>query len=141
MKQTASAVWHGDLKSGSGAISTVSGVLSEAPYSFRTRFEGGEGTTPEELLAAAHAACFSMALSSQIQQAGFTAETLETKCTITLDKTDGGFGITQSHLDLKARVPGIGADKFDEATAAAKTGCPVSKLYNTNITLTVNLDS
>jgi osmotically inducible protein OsmC len=139
MERTAQAQWHGDLKTGSGAISTASGTLSNTPYSFHSRFEQGKGTNPEELLAAAHAGCFTMALSNQLATAGFIAESLETTCTITLDKTDGGFGITESHLELRAKVPGATQEAFDKATAAAKSGCPVSKLYNTNITLDAKL--
>ncbi|MCC6369158.1 MAG: OsmC family protein [Bryobacterales bacterium] len=135
MKRTASAKWAGDLKAGVGTISTASGTLAATPYSFHTRFENGKGTNPEELLAAAHAGCFTMALSLQLSQAGFTAESLETTCTITLEQKEGAFAITQSHLELKAKVPGASPEAFEKATQAAKTGCPVSKLYNTNITL------
>jgi osmotically inducible protein OsmC len=141
MKRTASAEWRGDLKSGKGTVSTASGVLAHSPYSFHTRFEEGKGTNPEELLAAAHAGCFSMALSAQLGQANLTAESIETTCTITLEKGADGFGITESHLDLKARVPGASQQAFDAAVAAAKTGCPVSKLYKTNITLAATLES
>ena len=140
MQRTANAKWHGDLKSGNGAITIASGTLSETPYSFHSRFEQGKGTNPEELLAAAHAGCFTMALSNQLAQAGHTAESLETTCTITLDKTDNGFGITESHLELKARVPGITQEAFDQATEGAKSGCPVSKLFKTNITLSAKLE-
>jgi lipoyl-dependent peroxiredoxin len=139
MKRTANAQWHGDLKSGSGTVSTASGVLSNSAYSFHTRFEDGKGTNPEELLAAAHAGCFSMALSAQLAQAGLTAESIETTCTISLEKQPDGFGITESHLDLKARVPNASQEAFDKAVQAAKTGCPVSKLYKTNITLNSQL--
>jgi len=139
MKRTAQAKWQGDLKTGTGEISTASGTLSSTPYSFHSRFEQGKGTNPEELLAAAHAGCFTMALSNQLATAGFPAESLETTCTITLDKTEGGFGITESHLELKAKVPGATQEAFDKATAAAKSGCPVSKLFNTNITLDAKL--
>jgi osmotically inducible protein OsmC len=135
MKRIASAKWQGDLTKGSGTISTASGTLSNTPYSFHSRFESGQGTNPEELLAAAHAGCFTMALSLQLAQAGHPAESLETECTITLDKKDGGFAITESHLELKAKVPGITKEAFQTATEGAKAGCPVSKLYNTNITL------
>src|SRR5581483_2324038 len=135
MKRTASAQWRGDLKSGNGTVTTASGVLKNSAYSFHTRFEEGQGTNPEELLAAAHAGCFSMALSNQLAQAGFKAESIDTECTITLDKKDGSFAITESHLALTARVPGASREVFDKATQAAKAGCPVSKLYNTNITL------
>jgi lipoyl-dependent peroxiredoxin len=141
MKRTAEAKWQGDLKTGTGQISTASGTLASTPYSFHSRFEQGKGTNPEELLAAAHAGCFTMALSNQLAQAGLKAESLETTCTITLDKTDGGFGITESHLELKAKVPGASKEAFDKATQEAKAGCPVSKLYNTNITLNAKLES
>jgi osmotically inducible protein OsmC len=140
MKRTASAQWRGDLKSGSGTVSSASGVLSHSPYSFHTRFEETPGTNPEELLAAAHAGCFTMALSAQLGQAGLTAESLETTCTISLEKQPDGFAITESHLDLKARIPGASQEAFDKAVAAAKTGCPVSKLYKTNITLNAKLN-
>jgi len=139
MKRTASAQWRGDLKSGSGTVSTASGVLANSAYSFHTRFEEGKGTNPEELLAAAHAGCFSMALSAQLAQAGLTAESIETTCSISLEKQPDGFAITESHLDLKARVPGASKEAFDTAVQNAKTGCPVSKLYKANITLTSQL--
>ena len=141
MQRKAQARWNGDLKSGTGSISTASGTLSNAPYSFHTRFEEGKGTNPEELLAAAHAGCFSMALSNQLAQAGLKADSIETECTITLDKKDGAFAITESRLELKARVPGASQKVFDNATQAAKSGCPVSKLFNTNITLNAKLES
>jgi osmotically inducible protein OsmC len=141
MKRTASAQWRGDLKSGKGAISTASGVLSQTQYSFSARFEEGAGTNPEELLAAAHAGCFTMALSAQLAGAGLTADSLETTCTITLEKLADGFAITESHLDLKARVPGATQEQFDTAVNNAKTGCPVSKLYKTNITHTAKLEA
>ena len=139
MKRNASAQWRGDLKSGSGTVSTASGVLSNSAYSFHTRFEEGKGTNPEELLAAAHAGCFSMALSAQLAQANLTAESIETTCTISLEKQPDGFGITESHLELKAKVPGATKEAFDKAVEAAKSGCPVSKLYKTNITLNSQL--
>jgi osmotically inducible protein OsmC len=139
MKRTASAQWRGDLKSGNGTVSTASGTLSNAAYSFHTRFEEGKGTNPEELLAAAHAGCFSMALSAQLAQAGLTAESIETTCSISLEKQPDGFAITESHLELKARVPGASQEAFDAAAQNAKAGCPVSKLYKTNITLTAQL--
>jgi osmotically inducible protein OsmC len=135
MQRTAAAQWHGDLKAGGGTITTASGTLSQTPYSFHSRFESGKGTNPEELLAAAHAGCFTMALSLQLAQAGHPADTLDTTCTITLDQKDGGFAITSSHLELKAKVPGITQEAFQQAAAAAKAGCPVSKLYNTAISL------
>jgi osmotically inducible protein OsmC len=141
MKRTANAHWQGDLKSGKGNISTASGVLDKTQYSFSTRFEDGKGTNPEELLAAAHAGCFTMALSAQLGQANLTAESIETQCSISLEKQPDGFSITESHLDLKAKVPGATQEQFDKAVQAAKTGCPVSKLYKTNITLTAQLVS
>jgi osmotically inducible protein OsmC len=139
MKRTANAQWQGDLKSGKGNISTASGVLDKTQYSFSSRFEEGKGTNPEELLAAAHAGCFTMAVSAQLGQANLTAESIETQCSITLEKQPDGFSITESHLDLKAKVPGATQEQFDKAIQAAKTGCPVSKLYKTNITLTAQL--
>lgn len=140
MKRTASAHWKGDLKAGGGNLSSTSGVLSKTPYSFHDRFEDGKGTNPEELLAAAHAGCFSMALSAQLAQAGLTAESIDTVCTVTLDKDATGFGITESHLELHARVPGASQEAFDKAVHNAKIGCPVSKLFHTNITLTAKLE-
>jgi len=141
MKRSAQAQWQGDLKSGTGTISTASGTLASTPYSFHSRFEQGKGTNPEELLAAAHAGCFTMALSSQLTQAGLKAERLETTCTITLEQKNGSFAITESHLELKAKIPGATQEAFVKATKAAETGCPVSKLYNTKITLDAHLES
>jgi osmotically inducible protein OsmC len=141
MKRTANAHWAGDLKSGKGNISTASGVLAKTQYSFSTRFEEGKGTNPEELLAAAHAGCFTMALSAQLGTAGLTAESLETDCTITLDKLPDGWAITESHLDLKAKVPGASEEAFATAVHNAETGCPVSKLYKTKITVAYKLES
>lgn len=141
MKRTANAHWQGDLKSGKGDISTASGVLSKTQYSFSTRFEDGKGTNPEELLAAAHAGCFTMALSAQLGQANLTAESLDTQCTIHLEKQPDGFSITESHLEVKAKIPGATQEQFDTAVQAAKTGCPVSKLYKTNVTLSAQLVS
>src|SRR6476646_2157381 len=129
MQRKASAVWQGDLKTGKGSISTDSGVPPQTQYSFSTRFENGVGTNPEELLAAAHAGCFTMAVSAQLAAAGLTADSLETTCAITLDKLPDGFAITESHLDLKARIPGATQGQFDTAVNNAKNGCPVSKLY------------
>ena len=140
-QRKARAEWRGDLKSGNGSISTASGTLSNSPYSFHTRFEEGKGTNPEELLAAAHAGCFSMALSNQLAQAGLNPQSIETECTITLEKKDGSFAITRSHLVLNAHVPGASQQAFDQATQAAKSGCPVSKLFNAEITLEANLKS
>jgi lipoyl-dependent peroxiredoxin len=141
MKRKASAHWKGNLKAGGGTVSTGSGTLSEKPYSFHTRFEEGEGTNPEELLAAAHAGCFSMALSAQLEQAGMVAESISTDCTITLEKGDGGFAITESRLVLNAKIPGASQEAFNTAAQAAKDGCPVSKLYDTKIVLESTLVS
>ena len=141
MQRKASAVWQGDLKSGKGSLSTQSGVLKETQYSFSTRFEDGVGTNPEELLAAAHAGCFTMALSAQLGGAGMTAEKLETTATITLEKGDDGFSVTKSHLDLVAHIAGADQEKFDAAVKAAETGCPVSKLFKAEISVTARLES
>jgi osmotically inducible protein OsmC len=139
MQRKASAVWQGDLKSGKGTISTDSGTLKTAQYSFSTRFENGVGTNPEELLAAAHAGCFTMALSGQLGKAGMTAQKLETTATVTLGKDGEGFSISKSHLDLVAHIAGADKAKFDEAVKAAETGCPVSKLFKAEITVTASL--
>jgi osmotically inducible protein OsmC len=139
MQRTGSAHWSGGLKDGKGTVSTASGVLKETQYSFSTRFENGVGTNPEELLAAAHAGCFTMALSAQLDGVGMKAESLDTKATVSLEKVEGGFGITSVHLELTAKIPGADKAKFEEAAAAAKAGCPVSKLFNTKITLNTNL--
>lgn len=139
MKRSAHAQWRGDLKTGTGALSTASGTLSNSPYSFHNRFEEGTGTNPEELLAAAHAGCFSMALSAQLAQAGYVAESIDTTCTITLEKVADGFGITASHLELKAKVPGATQEAFHLVAQAAKAGCPVSKLFRAEITLSATL--
>ena len=141
MKRNASAVWQGDLKQGKGVISTASGVLSGTQYSFSARFENGVGTNPEELLAAAHAGCFAMALSAQLGEAGLTAERIDVTATVSLEKTDGGWGITESHLDLKAKIPGADQAAFEKAAGNAKAGCPVSKLFNTKITLDATLQA
>src|SRR5262250_2987558 len=135
MQRKASAVWQGDLKSGKGSISTDSGTLKNTQYSFSSRFENGKGTNPEELLAAAHAGCFTMALSAQLGEAGLTADSLETVCTITFEKLPDGWTITESHLELKAKVPAASEEAFEKAVQNAKSGCPVSRLYKTNITL------
>ena len=140
MKRTASAVWQGNLKQGKGSISTASTVLSNTQYSFSTRFENGVGTNPEELLAAAHAGCFAMALSAQLGEAGLTADRIEVTAAVSLEKTESGFAITESHLDLKAKVPGADQAAFDKAAGNAEAGCPVSKLFNTKITLTSTLE-
>ena len=139
MDRKGSAVWQGDLKTGKGTVSTASGTLKSTPYSFGSRFESGSGTNPEELLAAAHAGCFSMALSNQLATRGMTAEKLETTCTITLEKLESGFTITKSHLELTAKVPNADKAKFDEAVKAAETGCPVSKLYKAAISVSSKL--
>ena len=141
MKRNGSAVWQGNLKQGKGTVSTASGVLSNTQYSFSTRFENGAGTNPEELLAAAHAGCFAMALSAQLGESGLTAERIEATDTITLEKTDGGFAITESHLEVKARIPGASQDAFEKAANNAKAGCPVSKLFNTKITMNAVLEN
>ena len=140
MKRTGSAVWQGGIKDGKGAVSTESGVLDGAQYSFSTRFEDGKGTNPEELLAAAHAGCFSMALSKQLGDAGFTADSINTTAAVRLEKTDAGFSITKVHLDVTARVPGADAAAFETAANNAKAGCPVSRLFNAEITLDAKLE-
>jgi lipoyl-dependent peroxiredoxin len=139
MNRTAKAQWKGDLKLGKGTISSGSGVLSNTQYSFRDRFEDGTGTNPEELLAAAHAGCFSMALSLMLQNEGLKADSIDTTCTISLEKEGDGFAIKKSHLDLVAKIPGATQEAFDRATQAAKEGCPVSKLFDTEITLNAKL--
>ena len=139
MQRTGSAHWAGGLKDGKGTVSTQSGVLKETQYSFSTRFENGVGTNPEELIAAAHAGCFSMALSAQLGAAGMTADSIDTTATVTLDKVEGGFGITAVHLEVKVKIPGADKAKFDEAAQNAKKGCPVSKVLNTNITMNAQL--
>ncbi len=141
MKRSASAEWKGGLKDGKGAISTDSTVLNNTQYSFGTRFENGVGTNPEELIAAAHAGCFSMALSAQLGKAGMTAESIKTKATITLDQVDGGFAITASHLDVAVRIPGGDKTAFEKAAAEAESGCPVSKVLNAKITMDAKLES
>jgi len=139
MVRKASAVWKGSLKEGKGVVSTDSGVLSNTQYSFSTRFEDGRGTNPEELIAAAHAGCFAMALSGQLGSAGMTAESLEVTAAVTLEKTDAGFTVTKSHLDLTARIPGADQAAFDKAAENAKAGCPISRLLKAEITLTSRL--
>ncbi|KMN17362.1 OsmC family protein [Pseudomonas weihenstephanensis] len=139
IKKTASAHWAGDLKTGIGSISTETGVLRDAPYGFKARFEGGKGTNPEELIGAAHAGCFSMALSMILGDAGLKADSIDTTAEVTLDQVDGGFAITAVHLVLKAKVPGATQEKFTELTTKAKEGCPVSKVLNAKITLDATL--
>jgi osmotically inducible protein OsmC len=141
MKKTASAVWKGGLKDGKGTLSTESGVLANAPYGFQARFEGGKGTNPEELLGAAHAGCFSMALSAQLGEAKMVAESIRTTATVTLDKVEGGFAITAVHLDLTAKIPGADRQAFEAAANRAKTGCPMSKVLNAKITLDAKLET
>ena len=141
MKRSASAMWNGELKTGKGTLSTDSGVLSNSQYSFSTRFEDGKGTNPEELLAAAHAGCFSMALSAQLGEVGLVAQSIKTTAAVTLEKTGGGFIITAVHLDLTAKIPGADPQAFDKAAENAKSGCPVSKLFNAKITLDKKLEA
>jgi len=140
MKRKASAVWRGGLKDGKGTISSESGVLKDTQYSFSTRFENGVGTNPEELIAAAHAGCFSMAFSAELGKAGITPESIQTTATITLEKTDAGFSVTQSHLDVTARIPGADKAKALEIANAAKAGCPISRLLKANITMEAKLE-
>ena len=141
MKRHASAEWKGGIRDGKGTIATQSGVLSDTQYSFSTRFENGKGTNPEELIAAAHAGCFSMALSGQLGNAGLTAESINTRATVTLDKRDGGFAITAVHLEVRAKVPGADEQAFETAANNAKAGCPVSKVLNAEITMDAKLES
>jgi len=140
MKRKASAEWNGGLKDGKGKISTDSGVLRDTQYSFSTRFENGVGTNPEELIAAAHAGCFSMALSGQLGNANLKADSIRTTATVTMDKTEAGFTVTAVHLDVVAKVPGATADAFQTAAANAKTGCPISRLLKADITMTARLE-
>lgn len=141
MQRTGSAHWSGGLKDGKGTVSTASGVLKNTQYSFSTRFEDGIGTNPEELIAAAHAGCFSMALSLILGNAGMTAESIDTTATITLDKTEAGFTITSSHLDVTVRIPGADKAKFEESVKAAEAGCPVSRVLNAKISMAAKLIS
>ena len=141
MKRKASAEWRGGLKDGQGTISTDSGVLANTQYSFSTRFEDGIGTNPEELIAAAHAGCFSMALSGQLGQANLTAESIRTTASVALEKTDSGFAITKVHLDVTAKIPGADQAAFETAANNAKAGCPVSKLLKAEITMDAKLEA
>jgi osmotically inducible protein OsmC len=141
MKRKASALWQGSLKDGKGTISTDSGVLSDTQYSFTSRFAEGTGTNPEELIAAAHAGCFSMALSNELGGAGLTPASISTTAAVTLEKTAAGFTITAVHLDVTARVPGASQQAFEAAAAAAKSGCPVSKVLKADITMNAKLES
>jgi osmotically inducible protein OsmC len=141
MVRKASAVWKGSLKEGKGTISTESGALSSTPYSFATRFEGVRGTNPEELIGAAHAGCFTMALSAQLGEAGLTAESLETSAAVTLEKIEAGWTVTKIHLDVAARIPGASQAAFDKAATNAKAGCPISRLLKAEITMTATLNA
>ena len=140
MQRTASAVWKGGLKDGKGTVSGPSGALNNTPYSFSTRFEDKPGTNPEELVAAAHAGCFSMALSGQLGGAGMTAESIQTKATLTMEKLDAGWTVTSIHLEVTAKIPGADKAKFEQAATNAKSGCPVSRLLNTKITMDAKLE-
>jgi lipoyl-dependent peroxiredoxin len=139
MKRKASAVWNGTLQDGTGRLSTDSGVLRDTPYSFKTRFGGTPGTNPEELIAAAHAGCFTMALSAQLGNAGLTAESLQTDATVTMEKLDAGWTVTAVHLDVTAKIPGATEVAFETAANAAKAGCPISRLLNAKISMTIKL--
>ena len=139
LQRKGSAQWKGGLKDGKGTVSTASGVLNNTPYSFSSRFEGQQGTNPEELLGAAHAGCFSLALSGQLDAAGLKADSIDTTATVSLEKQDTGFAITSVNLEVRAKIPGADQSKFEEATKKAKEGCPVSKLFNTRITMDAKL--
>jgi osmotically inducible protein OsmC len=139
MKRSGHAVWRGGLKDGKGTVSSDSGVLSGTPYNFGMRFENEKGTNPEELVAAAHASCFSMALSLALEQEGMKAESIDTRATVTLEKVDGGFAVTASHLDTTVKIPGADRAKFEKAAEGAKSGCPISKLLNARITMDARL--
>lgn len=139
MDRKGSAVWQGSIREGKGTVSTESGALKSAPYSFTSRFESGAGTNPEELLGAAHAGCFSMAFSGQLGAEKLTADHIATTATVTIEKGEAGFSITHVHLAVEAKVPGADQATFDRLAAAAKAGCPVSKLFNTKITMDAKL--
>jgi len=141
MKRTGSAIWQGDLKSGKGTLSSASGVLKDTQYSFSTRFENGAGTNPEELIAAAHAGCFAMALSAALGQAGFKPERLAAQAAVTLEQVQGNWTITKSDLQLEAKVPGIDQSQFNDIAADAKKNCPVSRVLNAEITLQAKLQA
>jgi len=141
MKRKASAVWQGGLKDGKGTISTDSGVLSNTQYSFSTRFEDGVGTNPEELIAAAHAGCFSMALSGQMGNAGLTVGEIRTTATVTMEKLEAGFTVTAVHLETTVKSPGADKAAFEQAANNAKTGCPISRLLNATITMDARLEA
>jgi len=140
MKRKASAVWRGSLKDGKGNLSTDSGVLKETQYSFSTRFENGIGTNPEELIAAAHAGCFAMAFSAELGKAGFTPQSISVTATVTLDKTDAGWTVTASHLDVSAKIPGADRAKVLGVANVAKLGCPISRLLKANVTMDARLE-
>jgi osmotically inducible protein OsmC len=139
LQRKGSAQWKGGLKDGKGTVSSASGVLKNTPYSFSSRFEGQQGTNPEELIGAAHAGCFSMALSAQLDGASLKADSIDTTATVSLEKLEGGFAITSIHLEVRAKVPGADQAKFDELTKKAKEGCPVSKVLNAKITMDAKL--
>jgi len=141
MKRKASAEWHGDLKTGKGSVSTESGVLTTTPYSFSTRFENGPGTNPEELIAAAHAGCFTMALSAELGKASLVPQSLRTTATVTLEKLEAGWSVTESRLEVSGKVPGASAEAFRKAAEAAETGCPISRLLKTKITMDARLEA
>jgi osmotically inducible protein OsmC len=140
MQRSATAVWNGTLKDGQGSISTPSGTLADAPYSFLTRFENAKGTNPEELIGAAHAGCFAMALSAQLSTMNFTPESIKVSATVSLEKLEAGWTISKIHLDLAARIPGITQAAFESAAASAKANCPVSRLFKADISLTSVLE-
>ncbi|MHA3978491.1 OsmC family protein [Halovulum sp. GXIMD14794] len=139
MKRKASAVWTGDLKNGEGTVSSASGVLDDTRYGFKSRFEEGPGTNPEELIGAAHAGCFSMALSAILGEQGVTPERIETSATVSLEKVGDGFEVTKIHLDVSAKIAGIDDEAFQNAAAAAKAGCPISKLLKAEISMDAKL--
>ena len=141
MQRKASAVWQGGLKEGKGTVSTESGVLSQAQYSFGTRFESGKGTNPEELIAAAHAGCFSMALSAELGKSGIAPEKIETSAAVSLEKLDSGWTVTQVHLDVRAKIPGADNTAFEAAAETAKKNCPISRLLNAKISMQATLEA
>jgi lipoyl-dependent peroxiredoxin len=140
VQRNASAIWEGNLKEGKGSVSTESGALSQTPYSFSTRFESAQGTNPEELIAAAHAGCFSMALSAELGKAGITPASIRTSARLTMERLDAGWTVTQVHLDVKGRIPGGKPEAFVAAAEAAKAGCPISRLLNAKITMTAQAE-
>lgn len=140
MQRKAAAIWHGDLKSGKGSISTASGVLKNTQYSFGTRFENGIGTNPEELIAGAHAGCFAMAFSAELGKEGFTPKSIQATATVTLERTDGGWTVTESDLEMTANIPGIDEGRFHAIANGAKANCPISRLLNAKVTLDARLE-